>query len=164
MTINVLVLCTGNSARSILAEMIFNHLGKGRVKAYSAGSQPAGQVNPVAIETLQRHGIPCAGARSKSWHEFSASGAPLPAEFQYIFTVCGNAARETCPVWPGHPSTAHWGIDDPARVEPLAARRAAFEVAYQALKKRIEAFLALPLEGMSRDEACFAARRIHLKA
>jgi len=170
-TINILVLCTGNSARSILGEMLFNHLGKGRVKAYSAGSQPAGQVNPVAIETLQRHGIPCAGARSKSWDEFGQNTVPhaghfiSPAPtFNYIFTVCGNAAKETCPVWPGHPVTAHWGIDDPAHVEPLAARRTAFEQAYQELKRRIEAFLALPLEGMSPDEACFAARRIHLVA
>lgn len=171
MTINVLVLCTGNSARSILGEMLFNHLGKGRVKAYSAGSQPAGQVNPVAIETLQKHGIPCDGARSKSWDEFAVSPAPTssgavppPPLFDFIFTVCGNAAKEACPVWPGHPATAHWGIDDPAHVEPIAARRAAFEQAYQELRLRVEAFLALPLEGMSRDEACFAARRIHAKA
>ena len=162
--LNILVLCTGNSARSILGEMLFNHLGKGRVKAWSAGSQPAGQVNPVALETLQKHGIPCEGARSKSWDEFNASAVPPAPTFDFIFTVCGNAAKETCPVWPGHPATAHWGIDDPAHVEPLEARRAAFEQAYQELKRRIEAFLALPLEGMSRDEACFAARRIHAKA
>ncbi len=163
-TLNILVLCTGNSARSILGEMLFNHLGKGRVKAYSAGSQPAGQVNPVALETLEQHGIPCAGARSKSWDEFAArvAGAVSPGlTFNYIFTVCGNAAKEACPVWPGHPSTAHWGIDDPAHVEPLEARREAFEQAYQELRQRIEAFLALPLEGMSPDEVAFAARRIH---
>ncbi|MDO8958636.1 MAG: arsenate reductase ArsC [Rhodocyclaceae bacterium] len=164
MTINILVLCTGNSARSILGEMLFNHLGKGRVRAYSAGSQPAGQVNPVALETLQKHGISCEGARSKSWDEFSANAVSPAPTFQFIFTVCGNAAKETCPVWPGHPATAHWGIDDPAHVEPIEARRAAFEKAYQSLKQRIEAFLALPLEGMSPDEACFAARRIHLGA
>ncbi|MBU0752135.1 MAG: arsenate reductase ArsC [Gammaproteobacteria bacterium] len=160
-TFNVLVLCTGNSARSILGEMLFNHLGQGRVKACSAGSKPAGQVNPVALETLEKHGVPCAGARSKSWDEFNAGAVPPAPTFDFIFTVCGNAAAEACPVWPGHPATAHWGIDDPAHVEPLEARRAAFELAYQLLKQRVEAFLALPLESMSRDEALAAARRIH---
>lgn len=158
MAFNVLVLCTGNSARSVLGEMLFNHLGAGRVRAYSAGSKPAGQVNPVALETLQKHGVPCEGARSKSWDEFAAPGAP---QIDFIFTVCGNAAQEACPVWPGHPTTAHWGIPDPAHVEPLEARREAFEVAYQSLKRRIEAFLALPLECLSRDEIVAAARRIH---
>ena len=160
-TFNVLVLCTGNSARSILGEMLFNHLGQGRVKAYSAGSKPAGRVNPVALETLAKHGIPCEGARSKSWDEFNAGAVPPAPTFDFIFTVCGNAAAEPCPVWPGHPATAHWGIDDPAHVEPLEARRAAFETAYQELKRRVEAFLALPLETMRRDEAIAAARRIH---
>lgn len=158
MSFNVLVLCTGNSARSVLGEMLFNHLGAGRVQAYSAGSKPAGQVNPVALETLEKHGVPCVGARSKSWDEFAAPGAP---QIDFIFTVCGNAAQEACPVWPGHPTTAHWGIPDPAHVEPLEARRAAFEVAYQSLKRRIEAFLALPLESLSRDEIVAAARLIH---
>lgn len=158
MPFNVLVLCTGNSARSILGEMLFNHLGNGRVKALSAGSKPAGQVNPVALETLQKHGISCAGARSKSWDEFAAPDAP---QIDFIFTVCGNAAAEPCPIWPGHPTTAHWGIPDPAHVEPIEARRKAFEEAYQSLKKRIEAFLALPLENISRDEILAAARRIH---
>ncbi|MDK9724362.1 MAG: arsenate reductase ArsC [Sterolibacteriaceae bacterium MAG5] len=158
MSFNVLVLCTGNSARSVLGEMLFNHLGAGRVQAYSAGSKPAGQVNPVALETLEKHGVPCAGARSKSWDEFAAPGAP---QIDFIFTVCGNAAQEACPVWPGHPTTAHWGIPDPAHVEPLEARRDAFEVAYQSLKRRIEAFLALPLESLSRDEIVAAARLIH---
>ena len=170
MSFNVLVLCTGNSARSILGEMLFNHLGKGRVKAWSAGSKPGGQVNPVAIETLQKHGVPCEGARSKSWDEFNASavppgpshqGIPLRITFDFIFTVCGNAAAETCPVWPGHPATAYWGIPDPAHVEPIEARRAAFEEAYQSLKQRIEAFLALPLETMSPEKSALAARRIH---
>ena len=155
---NVLVLCTGNSARSILGEMLFKHLGKGRIKAWSAGSKPGGQVNPVALETLAKHGIPVADARSKSWDEFAATSAP---SLDFIFTVCGNAAAETCPVWPGHPTTAHWGIPDPAHVEPLEARREAFEEAYQSLKKRIEAFLALPLETMTPQEALLAARRIH---
>jgi len=157
-TFNVLVLCTGNSARSILGEMLFKHLGKGRIKAYSAGSKPGGVVNPVALETLARHGVACEGARSKSWDEFAVPSAPT---FDFIFTVCGNAAAETCPVWPGHPTTAHWGIPDPAHVEPMEARREAFEEAYQSLKKRIEAFLALPLETMTPQESALAARRIH---
>ena len=157
-TFKVLVLCTGNSARSILGEMLFKHLGSGRIEAYSAGSQPGGVVNPVAIETLQRHGVPCDGARSKSWDEFAAPSAPT---LDFIFTVCGNAAQETCPVWPGHPATAHWGIPDPAHVEPLEARRAAFEQAYQSLRQRIEAFLALPLETMTPQQSALAARRIH---
>ena len=178
-TINILVLCTGNSARSILGEMLFNYLGKGRVKAYSAGSKPGGVVNPVALETLAQHGVPCEGARSKSWDEFNAGavppapshkGIPVPITLDFIFTVCGNAAAETCPVWPGHPATAHWGIPDPAHVEPMQARREAFEEAYQSLEKRIRAFLALPLETMTPQELCeavspcgtvVAARRIH---
>lgn len=158
---NVLVLCTGNSARSILGEMLFNHLGRGRITAHSAGSKPGGVVNPVAIETLQKHGIPCEGARSKSWDEFGAPDAP---HIDFIFTVCANAASEACPIWPGHPTTAHWAIPDPAHVEPMAARREAFETAYQALHGRIVAFLALPLETMARDEILAAARRIHEQA
>ncbi len=161
MSFNVLVLCTGNSARSILGEMLFKHLGQGRVNAYSAGSKPGGVVNPVAIETLQKHGIPSEGACSKSWDEFGQADAP---QFDFIFTVCSNAANEVCPVWPGHPTTAHWTIPDPAHVEPMAARREAFETAYQSLKKRIEAFLALPLESMSGEEAMAAARKIHEEA
>ena len=169
-TFKVLVLCTGNSARSILGEMLFRHLGRGRIEAYSAGSKPGGVVNPVAIETLQKHGVPCEGARSKSWDEFAVAGprSGIPGTqgesaptLDFIFTVCGNAAQETCPVWPGHPATAHWAIPDPAHVEPMEARRAAFEQAYQSLRQRIEAFLALPLETMSREEALAAARRIH---
>ncbi len=160
-TFNVLVLCTGNSARSILGEMLFNHLGKGGIKAWSAGSKPGGVVNPVALETLAKHGVPCEGARSKSWDEFNASAVPPAPSFDFIFTVCGNAAAETCPIWPGHPTTAHWGIPDPAHVEPMEARHAAFEEAYQSLKRRIEAFLALPLETMTPQESALAARRIH---
>ncbi len=155
---NVLVLCTGNSARSILGEALFNHLGKGRVRAYSAGSHPTGRVNPLALETLEKHGIALADARSKSWDEFAVPGG---LTFDFIFTVCDNAANEPCPVWPGHPATAHWGIPDPAHVEPVEARRAAFEAAYRQLKRRVEAFLALPLESMSREAAIAAARRIH---
>ena len=157
--INVLVLCTGNSARSILGEALFNHLGAGRVRAYSAGSQPSGRVNPVALETLEKHGVPLpSDVRSKSWDEFAAPGAP---QIDYIFTVCASAAGETCPIWPGHPMTAHWGIADPAHIEPMEARREAFEVAYQALEKRIKAFLALDLATMSAKDVAAAARLIH---
>ena len=155
---NVLVLCTGNSARSILAEALFNHLGGGRFAAYSAGSQPSGTVNPVALETLDRHGVPLPEARSKSWDEFAAPDAP---HMDFIFTVCASAAGEACPIWPGHPSTAHWGIADPAHVEPLAARREAFATAYRQLARRIGAFVALPLETLSAQEIAAAARRIH---
>ena len=157
--INVLVLCTGNSARSILGEALFNHLGVGRVRAYSAGSQPSGRVNPVALETLEKHGVPLpSDVRSKSWDEFAAPGAP---QIDYIFTVCASAAGETCPIWPGHPMTAHWGIADPAHIEPMEARREAFEVAYQALEKRIKAFLALDLATMSAKDVAAAALLIH---
>jgi arsenate reductase len=156
---SVLVLCTGNSARSILGEALFNHLGAGRIRAYSAGSKPSGKVNPVALDTLKGHGIPLPDApRSKSWDEFAA---PDALQLDYIFTVCASAAGETCPVWPGHPATAHWAIPDPAHVEPIEARRAAFEVAYQQLRTRIEAFLALPLETMSAEEVKAAATHIH---
>ena len=157
--INVLILCTGNSARSILGEALFNHLGKERIRAFSAGSQPSGKVNPLALETLERHGVPVpAEIRSKSWDEFSTPDAP---ELDYIFTVCASAAGEACPIWPGHPTTAHWAIDDPAHVEPMAARRVAFETAYLALETRIKAFLALDLKAMPRAEVVAAARRIH---
>lgn len=157
-TFNILVLCTGNSARSILGEALFNHLGAGRVRAFSAGSRPTGRVNPAALEALEKHGIAMTDARSKSWDEFARPGAP---QIDFIFTVCDNAANEACPVWPGHPATAHWGIPDPAHVEPIEARREAFEAAFQSLKKRIEAFLALPLETMRREEIASAAECIH---
>lgn len=155
---NVLVLCTGNSARSILGEMLFNHLGAGRVRAWSAGSRPVGKVNPVALETLNGHGVPCEGARSKSWDEFSLPGGP---RIDIVFTVCGSAANESCPFWGGAPMTIHWGIPDPAHVEPLEARRQAFEQTYQTLRQRITAFLALPLETMERDDIRAAANHIH---
>ena len=162
---NILVLCTGNSARSILGEALFNHLGNldqpGRIRAFSAGSQPSGKVNPVALETLEKHGVPLPEARSKSWDEFATPGAPV---VDFIFTVCASAAGETCPIWPGHPTTAHWGIADPAHIEPLAARQAAFEDAYRKLKQRIEAFVALPLESMTTAEIAAAARRIHAES
>jgi arsenate reductase len=143
---------------------LFNHLGRGRIHAFSAGSQPSGKVNPVALETLAVHGVPWPNAghpRSKSWDEFAEPGAP---RMDFIFTVCASAAGEACPVWPGHPATAHWGIADPAHVEPLAARRAAFELAYGELEKRIAAFLKLPLETMSTAAVAEAARKIHAEA
>ena len=156
---NALVVCTGNSARSILGEALFNHLGQGRVKGFSAGSKPSGQVNPVALETLEKHGVPLPpDVRSKSWDEFTAPGAP---HIDYIFTVCGNASGEACLIWPGHPMTAQWDIANPAHVEPIEARRAAFEKAFQSLEKRIKAFLALDLETMSAKEVATAARLIH---
>ena len=142
-TYNVLVLCTGNSARSILGEVLFNALGKGKFKAYSAGSHPAGRVNPGALEWLQANGYATEGLRSKSWDEFAVPDAPV---FDFIFTVCDNAAGEACPLWPGKPATAHWGIPDPAHVEGDAARRAAFSKAAAQLARRIQLFLALPIE------------------
>lgn len=144
---NVLVLCTGNSARSILGEVLFNTLGKGKFKAFSAGSKPAGRVNPGAIELLQEKGISTEGLRSKSWDEFAAPGAP---EIDFIFTVCDNAAGEVCPIWPGKPATAHWGIPDPAHVEGDEARRAAFKKAYDQLARRIQLFMALPIEKLDK--------------
>jgi len=144
---NVLVLCTGNSARSILGEVLFNHLGKGKFKAYSAGSKPAGRVNPGALELLQQQGYSKEGLRSKSWDEFAAPGAP---EFDFIFTVCDNAAGEACPVWFGHPFTAHWGIPDPAHVEGEEARRAAFKHASEQLARRIQLFINLPIEKLDK--------------
>ncbi len=144
---NVLVLCTGNSARSILGEVLFNTLGKGKFKAYSAGSKPAGRVNPGAIELLREKGMGTESLRSKSWDEFAVPGAP---EIDFIFTVCDNAAGESCPIWPGKPATAHWGIPDPAHVEGDEARRAAFKKAYEQLARRIQLFMALPIEKLDK--------------
>jgi protein-tyrosine-phosphatase len=145
---NVLFLCTGNSARSIMAEVMLNHLGHGRFRAFSAGSHPGGKVNPFAVETMEAAGLPVDGLRSKSWDEFAAPGAP-PIDF--IFTVCDNAAAEVCPVWPGKPTTAHWGVSDPAAVEGLDERkRAAFREAATVLRRRIELFLSLPIENLER--------------
>jgi arsenate reductase (thioredoxin) len=139
-----LFLCTGNSARSVLAEATLQHLGRGCVLAYSAGSRPLGRINPYAIELLQRQGIATEGLRSKSWDEFAAPGAP---RMDFIFTVCDSAAGETCPVWPGHPATAHWGVPDPAAVSGSDAdKRHAFVQAYTVLRRRIELFLSLPLD------------------
>jgi arsenate reductase len=144
---NVLVLCTGNSARSILGEVLFNHLGKGKFKAYSAGSKPAGQVNPGALEVLKLEGYSTEGLRSKSWDEFAKPGAPA---FDFIFTVCDNAAGEACPIWFGHPCTAHWGIPDPAHVEGIEARRTAFKHASEQLARRIQLFVSLPIEKLDK--------------
>ena len=136
---NVLFLCTGNSARSILSEAILNRLGDGRFRAYSAGSKPVGRVNPGALELLGRREYPTEDLRSKSWDEFAGPDAP---GMDYVITVCNNAAGETCPVWPGHPATEHWDIADPAGVgETDEERRAAFEEAYALLQKRIERFV-----------------------
>jgi protein-tyrosine-phosphatase len=140
----VLFLCTGNSARSIMAEVLLNQMSHGRFKAFSAGSQPAGKVNPFSVETLRHLGMPVEGLRSKAWDEFAAPGAP-PIDF--VITVCDNAAGEVCPVWPGRPVTAHWGVEDPAAVEGSDEdKRRAFRHAAAILGRRIELFLALPLE------------------
>ena len=139
---NVLFLCTGNSARSILAEAILNREGGDRFRAWSAGSDPRGSVHPAALALLEELDFPTEGLRSKSWDEFAGPGAP---RLDFIFTVCGNAANETCPVWPGKPMTAHWGIDDPAAVEG-EGQSAAFRTAFHALRRRIDLFLALPID------------------
>ncbi|MFN4124892.1 arsenate reductase ArsC [Pannonibacter indicus] len=142
-TYNVLFLCTGNSARSILAEGILNATGGGRFHAYSAGSQPKGEVHPLALKTLEALGYPAEGFRSKSWDEFAVPGAP---QFDFVFTVCDNAAGEACPVWPGQPVTAHWGIEDPAAFGGAAfEKEQAFGQAARYLKNRISAFINLPL-------------------
>ena len=143
---NVLFLCTGNSARSILAEALLNKEGAGRFRAFSAGSFPHGQVHPMSLELLRSLGFETEGLRSKSWDEFVGPDAP-PIDF--IFTVCDDAAGETCPIWPGHPMTAHWGIEDPARVEG-EGQRDAFLTALRYLRRRIELFLALPLESIDK--------------
>jgi len=145
---NVLFLCTGNSARSIMGEAILNHKGKPVFTAYSAGSHPSGTVRAEALKELERAGISTLGLRSKSWEEFSRPGAP---EMHFVFTVCDNAARETCPVWPGHPMTAHWGVPDPAAVQGDAADiERAFRQAFFLLEWRISLFLALPLAALDR--------------
>ena len=145
---NVLFLCTGNSARSILGEAILNKIGKGKFVAFSAGSRPKGSVHPQAIALLTRLGFPTEGLRSKSWDEFAQPGAP-PLDF--VFTVCDNAANEVCPVWPGQPMTAHWGIPDPAVVEGTDAEIiAAFRGAFLLLQRRIELFANLPVRSLDR--------------
>jgi len=145
---NVLFLCTGNSARSILGEAVLNHVGNGRFRAFSAGSTPKGQVHPMTLDILREAGIATDGLRSKSWDEFAGPAAP---RMDFVFTVCDNAAGETCPIWPGQPMTAHWGIEDPAAVEgPPYRQRQGFEDALRFMRNRIAAFVNLPLDNIDR--------------
>lgn len=145
---NVLFLCTGNSARSIMAEALLNFWGKGRFHAYSAGSYPKGQVHPLALDTLQRNRLPTDGLRSKSWNTFAAADAP---PLQFVFTVCDNAAAEVCPVWPGQPVTAHWGVADPAAVAGTdEEKRRAFNTAFRELDARIKLFTSLRIDMLDR--------------
>ena len=145
---NVMFLCTGNSARSILAEAALNRLGRGRFRAFSAGSQPKGKIHPYALDLLRNQDFPVAALRSKSWDEFSDPGAP---KLDFVFTLCDSAAAESCPVWPGEPMTAHWGMPDPAAVEGSeAVQRAAFAEAMRTLTSRIGIFISLPIESLDR--------------
>ena len=145
---NVLFLCTGNSARSIIAESILRKEGRGRFRAFSAGSHPKDEVNPFAFKVLESYGYPTEGFRSKSWDEFAAPGAPV---MDFVFTVCDNAAAETCPMWPGQPMTAHWGIEDPAAVEGTEIQKeAAFVLAARYLKNRISIFINLPIRSLDK--------------
>jgi protein-tyrosine-phosphatase len=147
-TYNVLFLCTGNSARSILAEALLNRRGGGQFHGFSAGSHPTGKVNPFAIELLKEHGFPTKELRSKSWDEFAQPGSP---QLDFIFTVCDNAAGEACPLWPGQPMTAHWGIPDPAAVTGTdAQKRDAFMEAFRLLERRISVFLSLPFPSLDK--------------
>ena len=144
---NVLFLCTGNSARSIMAEGVLNALGKNRFRAFSAGSHPTGSVNPLALELLEKNRFSTKGLRSKNWDEFSRPGAPF---MHFVFTVCDQAAAEPCPVWPGKPMTAHWGVRDPASVQSdEATKRKAFLRAYTELHRRISLFINLPIDKLS---------------
>ncbi len=145
---NVLFLCTGNSARSIMAEAIMNRLGQGRFRAYSAGSQPRGQVNPLTIDLLKSLNHPTDGLRSKSWDEFAAPDAP---KMDFVFTVCDSAGQEICPVWPGQPMSAHWGVADPSAAEGTEAEKhLAFADTYRQLNNRISIFVSLPLRSLDR--------------
>jgi arsenate reductase len=145
---NILVLCTGNSTRSIIGEALFNTMGAGRFQAYSAGSHPAGKVNPLAIELVRELGYPVEGLRSKNWDEFAQTGAP---EMDFVVTVCDNAAGEACPLWPGHPVTAHWGFPDPAAVVGTdEEKRAVFAQTLRQMQRRVQLFLSLPLETLDR--------------
>ncbi len=158
-TCNVLFICTGNSARSILGEALLNHEGKGRFKAFSAGSQPKGEINPFALEVLGAHGLPTAGLRSKSWDEFAAPGAP---PLDLVVTVCDGAAGEVCPVWPGGPAAAHWGLPDPAAVEGTDDdKRRAFRETFLALLARIRILVALPTDRLDRVALERRLRDIH---
>ena len=155
---NVLFLCTGNSARSILAESILNNDGAGRFRAFSAGSQPKGEVNSMALRVLESYDYPTEGLRSKSWDECAAPDAPV---MDFVFTVCDNAAGETCPVWPGQPMTAHWGIEDPATAGALDIhRQTAFVAAFRHLRNRISAFAALPVASL--DKASLRAKLVEI--
>lgn len=154
---NVLFLCTGNSARSIMAEALLNVLGADRYRAFSAGSYPSGQVQPMAAELSQSLGYAADRMRSKSWDEFAAAGAP---EMDMVITVCDNAAGEACPVWLGHPALAHWGVADPVAVEGDDARRRAFVAAFAVLRRRVELLLALPLDKLDRLAAEAKLREI----
>lgn len=143
---NVLFLCTGNSARSIMAEVMLTHLGHGRFIGYSAGSHPTGRVHPFAVAALRRMQLPFEGLRSKSWDEFTAPGAPA---LDFVFTVCDKAAGEVCPFWPGQPMTAHWGVEDPTVFEGLPdEQRKLFNTVAASLRRRIELFLSLPLQSL----------------
>ncbi|HEY8595978.1 MAG TPA: arsenate reductase ArsC [Devosiaceae bacterium] len=145
---NVLFLCTGNSARSIMGEALLDRMGRGRFKAYSAGSFPRGEVHPMTLTLLRELGYDVGGLRSKSWEEFSGPGAP---QMDFVFTVCDQAANEPCPIWPGHPVSAHWGVPDPAAAEGDAIdQRFAFVRAYRALERRISVFVELPIDGLNR--------------
>jgi protein-tyrosine-phosphatase len=145
---SVLFLCTGNSARSVLAESILNDLGGGRFRAFSAGSHPTGRINPHAVDLLRRMRMPTEGLRSKSWDEFAAPGAPA---LDFVITVCDDAAGEVCPVWPGQPMTAHWGVEDPAAVQGSDVDKAeAFRAAFRTLERRISLFASLPIASLDR--------------
>lgn len=145
---NVLFLCTGNSARSVLAESLLNALGNGRFRAFSAGSHPAGAVNPHALDFLQTNGLPTEGLRSKSWDEFAAPGAPV---MDFVVTVCDQAAGEVCPLWPGQPTSAHWGVPDPAAVVGSESdKRNAIKDTSSVMRRRIELFLSLPLASLDK--------------
>jgi arsenate reductase len=155
---NVLFLCTGNSARSVLAESLLNHWGRGRFRAYSAGSLPKGEVNPLALDLLRRLELPTDGLRSKSWDEFAQPGAP---GLDVVITVCDNAAGEACPIWPGQPITAHWGLPDPAAVTGTAVEKAAaFRDTLLALENRIRPLVELPIETLDRLELQKRVREI----
>jgi arsenate reductase len=145
---NVLILCTGNSARSILGEALINHWGRGKFVGFSAGSTPKGKVHPIALELLRQLNMPTEGMRSKSWDEFAKPGAP---KLDFVFTVCDNAAGESCPYWPGQPMTAHWGVEDPAAVEGSDTEKwLAFRTAFRELENRIKVFTALPIRTLDR--------------